>query len=74
MQSAAVGQSGLRTKKIGSGSETVITVLIRAGSFVVARTAPVCPLPAIVGLLSCWDKLDGIFVKSAEVARWAWQP
>ena len=74
MQSAAVGQSGLGTEKIGSGSENVITVLIRAGLFVVARTAPVAPLPALVGLLSCWDKLDGILVKSAEVARWARQP
>lgn len=43
MQSAAVGQSGLETEKIGSGSENVITVLIRAESFVIARTAPVCP-------------------------------
>jgi hypothetical protein len=38
VQSAAVGQSGLGTEKIGSGSENVITVLIRTGSFVAART------------------------------------
>jgi hypothetical protein len=73
VQSAAVGQSGLGTKKIGSGSENVIMVLIRAGSFVVARTAPVCPA-ACHRCLARRDKLDGIFVKSAEVARWARQP
>ena len=43
MQSAAVGQSGLGAAQIGFGSENVKTVLIRAGSFVAARTAPVAP-------------------------------
>src|SRR6266851_889215 len=43
VQSAAVGQSGLGAAQIGLGSENVITVLIRAGSWVVARTAPPAP-------------------------------
>jgi hypothetical protein len=75
VQLAAVGQWGLGTEKIGSGSENAITVLIRAGSFSWwPGPRRFAPLPAIVGLLSRWDKLDGIFVKSAEVVRWARQP
>ena len=43
VQSAAVGQSGLGAAQTALGSENVITVLISAGSFVAARTAPVAP-------------------------------
>src|SRR5205814_9544166 len=43
VQSAAVGQSGLGAAQTGFGSENVSTVLISAGSFVAARTAPVAP-------------------------------
>ena len=43
VQSAAVGQSGLGPDQTEFGSENVMTVLIRAGSLVAARTAPVAP-------------------------------
>ena len=60
MQSAAVGQSGLGAAQIEFGSENVMTVLIRAGSFVAARTAPVAPC-------------DWPTAATSFTSRWPWK-
>ena len=60
VQSAAVGQSGLGPDQTEFGSENVMTALIRAGSLVAARTAPVAPCEVPTAATS-------------PVFRWPWK-